>query len=118
MEISDLQFRVSRAEHNEKILQERLSSTNTDYAGLLNNVDQYDTKINNLRQEIKQLTDEKNDAEDLVEKKRAKLKICEDRIRALEEQLKEKNTECQNRIRAYDRMKKENVECKKTTGKQ
>lgn len=117
MEVSDLQFRVSRSEHNEKILQERMSNTNTDYATLLNTIENYDNKIVNLRQEIKQLTDEKNDAEDLVLKKSSKLKIYEDQIRALELDIQEKGTECKNRIRAYDRMKRENDEHRKRTGR-
>jgi predicted nucleic acid-binding Zn-ribbon protein len=116
MEVSDLQFRVSRSEHNEKILQERMSNTNTDYATLLNTIENYDSKIVTLRQEIKQLTDEKNDAEDLVLKKSSKLKIYEDQIRALELDIQEKGTECKNRIRAYDRMKRENDEHRKRTG--
>lgn len=118
MEVSDLQFRVSRSEHNEKILQERMSNTNTDYATLLNTIENYDNKIVNLRQEIKQLTDEKNDAEDLVLKKSSKLKIYEEQIRALELDIQEKGTECKNRIRAYDRMKRENDEHRKRTGRQ
>lgn len=117
MEVSDLQFRVSRSEHNEKILQERMSNTNTDYATLLNTIENYDNKIVNLRQEIKQLTDEKNDAEDLVLKKSSKLKIYEEQIRALELDIQEKGTECKNRIRAYDRMKRENDEHRKRTGR-
>lgn len=67
-EISDLEFRVGRSEHNEKILQERLTNTNVDYAALLSKVDVYDSKIANLREEIRTLSVEKEDAEDLVNK--------------------------------------------------
>ena len=67
-ELSDLDFRVGRSEHNEKILQERLTNTNVDYAALLSKVDVYDTKIANLREEIRTLSVEKEDAEDLVNK--------------------------------------------------
>ena len=67
-ELSDLEFRVGRSEHNEKILQERLTNTNVDYAALLSKVDVYDTKIANLREEIRTLSVEKEDAEDLVNK--------------------------------------------------
>lgn len=101
----DYEFRVNRAEYNEQILQERLSKTNEDYATLLTKVDQYDTKIKDLREEIRVLTIEKNDAEDLVTKKRTKLKFTENRIQELEEELKDKDVECKNRIKAYERMK-------------
>jgi chromosome segregation ATPase len=67
-ELADFEFRVGRSEHNEKILQERLTNTNVDYAALLSKVDVYDTKIASLRDEIRTLSVEKEDAEDLVNK--------------------------------------------------
>jgi len=114
-ENSDLDFRVKRAEYNEKVLQERLSKTNEDYATLLTKVDQFDSKIADLREEIKILTVEKNDAEDLVTQKRTKLALAESRIQELEEELKDKDSECKNRLKAYERMKKENEEFKRKT---
>lgn len=116
VELSDHQFRVTRSEHNEKILQERLARTIEDYAGLLSKIEVYDNKNESLRKEILVVTSEKNDAEDLVEKKRLKLKISEDRVHYLENELKDKTAENHNRVRAYDRMKRENDEWKKKTG--
>lgn len=107
-----MQFRAERAEYNEKLAK----NNHEYYAEVMARMEANDNKITNLKAEIQILTGEKNDAEELVDKKRLKLKIAEERIKALEEELSEKTTECKNRIRAYDRMKRENDECKKKTG--
>jgi chromosome segregation ATPase len=86
IELADLKFRVTRSEQNEKDLQERLTKANEDFPALL-------SKISNYQKEITNLTIEKDDAEDLLEKKRLKLKIAEDRIRLLEDELKERTAE-------------------------
>jgi chromosome segregation ATPase len=59
IELSDLQFRVTRSEHNEQVLQERMANTNADHEASLKNMEIYHHKIVGLREEIEKLTDEK-----------------------------------------------------------
>lgn len=98
IDIADLEFRLKRTEKSEKvmavvpqldhipskIMEERLEAVNAEYNELLKSVDSYSDKIDKLSQEIMQLTDEKKDAFNLVEKKRDKIRQAERRIKDLE----------------------------------
>jgi len=107
IDITDLEFKISRLENNEKmmnsnpeleqvptkILEERLKSLNQEYNELLMSVDGYSNKVNELGEEIIKLTDEKKEAFMLVEKKRLKIRLAEDKIRTLEDKVRSKQCE-------------------------
>ncbi|CAI2387489.1 unnamed protein product [Moneuplotes crassus] len=104
IDITDLEFRLKRTKQAEKtlevspqieqipskILEERLEAVNGEYNELLKSVDNYSAKIDQLGQEIMQLTDDKKDAFNLVEKKREKIRLAERRIQDLERQINTK----------------------------
>ena len=91
IEVSDMQFQVNRAEHNEK-----LAKDNKDY--------------------FSQVTSEMQANEAKLQVCQNRLEIAEDKIIELEEELKLKTDECKNLLKDYDKMKKENESCKKKSG--
>ena len=88
--IKELEAKLARAEQNEKQLNHRLGESQVAYNALLDKLAKLEDKLAHQRQEILRLTRERNEMEDIANKKTFKAKIRAQKIQTLEEQLTDK----------------------------
>ena len=73
--IKELEAKLARAEQNEKQLNHRLGENQVAYNALLDKLAKLEDKLTHQRQEILRLTRERNEMEDIANKKTFKAKI-------------------------------------------
>ena len=105
-----LDIKYIRADNNEKAALEQLTEANKAYTEVMTRFGDLEEKNANLRAELIRITKERNGAESMAHKKKLKSKILTERVKTLENTLKDKSAECSNKTKVNIRYKKMNEE--------